>query len=148
MGAQCGAGNDPTFAVNGSTYQVEAKPIGSGGVYWGNPIANPATGKADFGASSASSNGPPTSLGIDPANNFAQTVQSFGSVGAVDEVHNLLFAVPSAGGAQSQIVTDGPVRGLWYARSTSRSRRSRALPSIPFSAISTRATAKPTALKC
>lgn len=108
VGAQCGAGNDPTFAVNGSTYQVEAKPIGSGGVYWGNPIANPATGKAYFGATTT---GPPMSLGIDPANNFAQTVQSFGSVGAVDEVHNLLFAVPSAGGTQLQIVTDGPGPG-------------------------------------
>ena len=111
VGAQCGAGNDPTFAVDGSTYQVEAKPIGSGGVYWGNPIANPATGKVYFGASSATNNGPPMSLSIDPANNFAQTVQSFGSVGAVDEVHNLLFAVPSAGGAQLQIVTDGPGPG-------------------------------------
>jgi hypothetical protein len=105
VGAQCGNGNDPTFAVNGRTYQVEAGPIGSGGVYWGSPIANPATGRAYFGATTT---GPPASLSIDPQNNFAQTVKAFGSVGAVDEINNLLFAVPSGSSTQLQIVTDGP----------------------------------------
>jgi DNA-binding beta-propeller fold protein YncE len=105
VGAQCGAGSDPTFAVNGRTYQVEAGPIRSGGVYWGSPIINPATGKAYFGATT---NGPPMSLSIDPQSNFAQTLKPFGSVGAVDPVNSLLFAVPSGSGSQLQIVTDGP----------------------------------------
>jgi hypothetical protein len=105
VGAQCGNGNDPTFAVDGRTYQMEGGPVGSGGVYWGNPIANPATGRAYFGATN---NGPPASLSIDPQNTLVQTVKTFGSVGAVDEVHNLLFAVPSASSTQLQIVTDGP----------------------------------------
>ena len=105
VGAQCGAGSDPTFAVNGRTYQVEAGPIRSGGVYWGNPIANPATGKAYFGASTT---GPPASLSIDPNNGFVQTVEPFGNVMAVDPVHNLLFALPAGGGPQIQIVSGGP----------------------------------------
>ena len=105
VGAQCGYNNDPTFAVNGLTYEKEAGPIGSGGVYWGNPIVNSATGKAYFGSTTT---GPPASLSIDPQNDFAETVKSFGSVGTVDEVHNLLFAIPSAGSAQLQIVKGGP----------------------------------------
>lgn len=105
VGAQCGTGSDPTFAVNGRTFQVEAGPIRSGGVFWGNPIPNPATGKAYFGATT---DGPPMSLSVDPQNNFAQTLKPFGSIGAVDPVNNLLFAVPSASGSELQIVTDGP----------------------------------------
>jgi hypothetical protein len=105
VGAQCGGGNDPTFAVNGRTYQVESGPTGSGGVFSVGPIANPATGRVYFGAAN---NGPPTSLSIDPANNFVQTVKPFGSVGAVDPINNLLFAVPSGSSTQLQIVTDGP----------------------------------------
>jgi DNA-binding beta-propeller fold protein YncE len=105
VGAQCGSGDDPTFAVDGSAYRLEAGPIGSGGVYWGNPIANPATGRVYFGSTS---DGPPASLSIDPANNFAQTAKPLGSVGAVDPVHNLLFAVPSGSSAQLQIVSGGP----------------------------------------
>ena len=105
VGAQCGNGSDPTFAVNGRTYQVEAGPIGSGGVYWGNPIANPATGRAYFGATTT---GPPASLGIDPSRGFVQFGETFGSVLAVDSLHNRLFALPSGGGMQLQIVSAGP----------------------------------------
>lgn len=105
VGAQCGKGNDPTYAVNSRTYQVEAGPIGSGGVYWGNPIANPATGKAYLGATTT---GPPASLGIDPSHGFAQSVESFGNVIAVDAAHNRLFALPAGGGTQLQIVSGGP----------------------------------------
>jgi len=105
VGAQCGNGSDPTFAVNGITYQVEAGPIRSGGVYWGNPIANPATGRAYFGATTT---GPPASLSIDPNRGFVQTVEPFGNVIAVDSVHNRLFALPQGGGPQLQIVSGGP----------------------------------------
>jgi DNA-binding beta-propeller fold protein YncE len=106
VGAQCGANDDPTFAVNGRTYQVETNPIGSGGVYWGNPIANPRTGKAYLGSTAGSD--PPVSLAIDPAHGFVQTANTFGNVGAVDAVHNLLFAIPSGGSAQLQIISGGP----------------------------------------
>jgi DNA-binding beta-propeller fold protein YncE len=105
VGAQCGTGSDPTFAVDGRTYIMQSGPIRSGGVYWGNPIANPATGKAYFGATTT---GPPASLSIDPNHNFAQTVEPFGNVIAVDPVHNLLFALPQGGGPQLQIVSGGP----------------------------------------
>ena len=105
VGAQCGTGNDPTFAVDGRTYKIQSGPIGSGGVYWGNPIANPATGRAYFGATTT---GPPASLSIDPNNGFVQTVEPFGNVIAVDSVHNRLFALPQGGGPQLQIVSGGP----------------------------------------
>jgi DNA-binding beta-propeller fold protein YncE len=105
VGAQCGTGSDPTFAVDGRTYKIQTGPIRSGGVYWGNPIANPATGKAYFGATTT---GPPASLSIDPNNGFVQTVEPFGNVIAVDPVHNLLFALPQGGGPQLQILSGGP----------------------------------------
>ena len=106
VGAQCGAGDDPTFAVNGRTYQVEGKPIGSGGVYSGDPIANPRTGKAYLGG--APEGRQPVSLRIDPRAGFAQAANSFGLVGAVDPVKNLLFAVPANNGKLLQIVNGGP----------------------------------------
>ena len=105
VGAQCGAGSDPTFAVDGRTYKIQSGPIASGGVYWGNPIANPATGKAYFGATTT---GPPASLSIDPNHGFVQLIEPFGNVIAVDPVHNLLFALPQGGGPQLQIVSGGP----------------------------------------
>jgi DNA-binding beta-propeller fold protein YncE len=106
VGAQCGGGNDPTYAVSGSSYQVESDPAGSGGTYNGNPIANPRTGTAYLGSSRG--NGPPTSLRIDPQSGFLQTTNSFGEVGAVDPVKNLLFAVPAQDATQLQIVSGGP----------------------------------------
>jgi DNA-binding beta-propeller fold protein YncE len=105
VGAQCSGGNDPTWAVNGGTYEVEAGPFGSGGVYWGNPIVNPLTGRAYFGATN---NGPPASLCIDPAYNFKQTTKPFGNVGAVDTVNRLLFAVPAQNATELQILGGGP----------------------------------------
>ena len=105
VGAQCGSDNDATWAVNGSTYEVEAGPIGSGGVYWGNPIVNSLTGRAYFGATY---NGPPASLSIDPGYNFAQTTKSFGNVGAVDTVNHRLFAVPAQNPTELQILSGGP----------------------------------------
>jgi len=105
VGAQCGRNNDPTWAVSGSTYEVEAGPIGSGGVYWGNPIVNPLTGRAYFGASN---DGPPASLSIDPAYNFTQTTKSFGNVGAVDTANRLLFAIPARSATELQVLNGGP----------------------------------------
>ena len=106
VGAECGGGDDPTYAVNGRTYEVEADPVGSGGVYSGNPIANPRTGKVYLGG--APEGGQPVSLRIDPRAGFAQTANSFGLVGAVDPLRNLLFAVPAQNGKQLQIVSGGP----------------------------------------
>lgn len=105
VGAQCGNGSDPTYAVNSRTYKIEAGPIRSGGVYWGSPVANPATGMVYFGATTT---GPPASLSIDPGHSFAQTVEPFGNVIAVDPLHNLLFALPQGGGPQLQIVSGRP----------------------------------------
>jgi len=100
VGAQCGSNNDPTYAVNGSTYAIEAGPIGSGAIY-SYVIVNPATGRAYVEASSLS-------LRIDPANSFAQTTNSFGFVGAVDATNNLLFAIPGGVGTTLQIVNGQP----------------------------------------
>jgi DNA-binding beta-propeller fold protein YncE len=105
VGAQCGTNNDPLFAVDGRTYQVQSDPIGSGGVFSVGPIVNPATGRAYFGAGS---HGGLTSLGVDPGQQFALTPKSFGSVGAVDPVNNRLFALPSGSETQLQIISAGP----------------------------------------
>lgn len=105
VGAQCGENNDPVFAVDGRTYKIQSDPIGSGGVFSVGPLVNPATGRVYFGAGG---NGGVSSLAVDPNQQFALTIKSFGSVGAVDPVHNRLFAVPSGVATQLQIVSAGP----------------------------------------
>jgi DNA-binding beta-propeller fold protein YncE len=105
VGAQCGVDNDPVFAVNGRTYKIQAGPIGSGGVFSVGPTPNPATGRVYFGAGD---HGQLSSLAVDPSRNFARIVESFGAVGAIDSVHNRLFAVPSGSSSQLQIVSTGP----------------------------------------
>jgi len=102
IGAQCGANNDPVFAVNGSTYRVDAGPIGSGGVFSVGPIANPATGRVYFGASN---NGRLSSLCIDT--DFAKVAQPFGGVGAVDATNGMLFAVASGDANELEVVSEG-----------------------------------------
>jgi len=99
IGAQCGPGNDPTYAVNGTTYAIEAGPIGTGGVY-GFVVVNPDTGRA-YVLSGAGS------LRINPNNSFAQTSNAFGNVGAVDVPNNLLFAIPVSS-STLQIINGAP----------------------------------------
>jgi DNA-binding beta-propeller fold protein YncE len=91
VGAQCG-GSDPVFAIDATTFNVIAGPIGSGGVM-GNIIANGATGRLYLDASGVSKRVDPTT--------FAVTTNAFGSVMAVNAITNRLYA---ASGTNLQII--------------------------------------------
>lgn len=85
-GSQCGGGNDPVFAIDGSTDNLLEPPgrIGSGGVM-GYVVVNPVTHIAYIFPSGVSKR-------IDP-NGFNVTVNPFGGmVTAVDPVRNRLYA--------------------------------------------------------
>ncbi len=45
VGAQCGSFNDPVYAIDSTTYEIKAGPIGFGGVF-GGLLVNPPTGVA------------------------------------------------------------------------------------------------------
>ncbi len=92
VGAQCGGGNDPVFAIDAASFNVIAGPIGSGGVM-GSIIANGATGRLYLTASGVSKKVDPTT--------FAVTTNAFGSVMAVNAVTNKLYA---ASGNNLQII--------------------------------------------
>jgi sugar lactone lactonase YvrE len=92
VGAQCGPGNDPVFAIDATTFNVIAGPISSGGVM-GNIIANGATGRLYLDASGVSKRVDPTT--------FAVTTNAFGSVMAVNAITNRLYA---AFGTNLQII--------------------------------------------
>jgi hypothetical protein len=83
VGAQCGGGNDPVFAIDAANFNVLAGPIGSGGVM-GGIIANGATGRLYLTASGISEK-------VDP-NRFTVTTNAFGRVMAVNAVTNRLYA--------------------------------------------------------
>jgi hypothetical protein len=83
VGAQCGPGNDPVFAVDATNFNVIAGPIYSGGVM-GSIFANGATGRLYLTASGISKR-------VDP-NTFAVTTNAFGRVMAVNPVTNRLYA--------------------------------------------------------
>jgi hypothetical protein len=83
VGAQCGPGNDPVFAVDAGNFNVIAGPIYSGGVM-GGIIANGATGRLYLTASGVSKRVDPTT--------FAVTTNAFGRVMAVNSVTNRLYA--------------------------------------------------------
>jgi hypothetical protein len=83
VGAQCGNLNDPVFAIDATTFNVLAGPIGSGGVM-GPVIANGATGRLYLTASGVSERVDPTT--------FAVTTNAFGVVMAVNAVTNRLYA--------------------------------------------------------
>jgi hypothetical protein len=83
VGAQCGPGNDPVFAIDASNFNVIAGPIYSGGVM-GGIIANGATGRLYLTASG-------TSKRVNP-NTFAVTTNAFGRVMAVNAITNRLYA--------------------------------------------------------
>jgi sugar lactone lactonase YvrE len=92
VGAQCGPGNDPVFAVDAGNFNVIAGPIYSGGVM-GSIIANGATGRLYLTASGVSKRVDPTT--------FAVTTNAFGRVMAVNAVTNRLYA---ASGNNLQII--------------------------------------------
>ena len=92
VGAQCGPGNDPVFAINAANFNVIAGPIYSGGVM-GSIIANGATGRLYLTASGVSKRVDPTT--------FAVTSNAFGRVMSVNAVTNRLYA---ANGTNLQII--------------------------------------------
>lgn len=91
VGAQCGAGDDPVWAVNADTFGVVRGPIGSGGVF-GGIRANPATGRAYLNSSGVSKRvTPPT---------FTLSTNAFGSVIGINPPADLLYALGPGGALQ------------------------------------------------
>ena len=86
VGAQCGSGNDPMFAIDADNFSITAGPIEVGGVM-GATLVNPSTGRIyltlwhDGG-----------SKRIDPKT-LAVTTYAFGSVEAVNSARNTLYAI-------------------------------------------------------
>jgi N-acetylneuraminic acid mutarotase len=91
VGAQCGGGNDPLWAINADTYASVAGPIGSGGVQ-GFLLVNPATGRLYITPSGVSKRVSPSTFAVSP--------NAFGNVFAVNPVANLLYAQGSGGALQ------------------------------------------------
>jgi DNA-binding beta-propeller fold protein YncE len=83
VGAQCGAFNDPVFAIDAATFSVVAGPIGTGGVF-GTFIANGANGVLYLTTSGISKR-------VNPVT-FAVTTNAFGDVRAINVSANLLYA--------------------------------------------------------
>lgn len=100
VGAQCGGGNDPLFAVDARTFNVVG-PIGTGGVM-GAIIANAANGRLYL----TESVGGATSKRVDPQT-FAVTTNAFGSVMAVNARFNILYA-STLSGNNLQIINGKP----------------------------------------
>jgi DNA-binding beta-propeller fold protein YncE len=98
VGAQCGGGNDPLFAVNADTFNIVAGPIGSGGVM-GATVVNPATGRLYM---TLWHNG--GSKRVNPKT-YAVTTNAFGSVEAVNPTTSELYAIS---GTTLQIINGKP----------------------------------------
>jgi hypothetical protein len=96
VGAQCGANNDPLFAIDAATFHVVAGPIGSGGVM-GPIIANGGNGRLYLTEGAASKR-------VNPVT-FAVTTNNFGSVMAIDGYSELLYAT---NGNDLQIINGAP----------------------------------------
>ena len=91
VSAQCGAFNDPIFAINAKTFGITAGPISSGGIM-GPIIANGANGRL-YLTDQDGGVGPYISKRVDPTT-FAVTVNAFGRVLAINPLTNKLYAVP------------------------------------------------------
>jgi len=97
VGAQCGSGNDPVFAIDANTFQVvSGTPVGSGGVM-GTIIANGNNGRLYLTASGVSKRVDPTT--------FALTTNAFGTVMAINTISNKLYATS---GSNLQIINGAP----------------------------------------
>jgi DNA-binding beta-propeller fold protein YncE len=84
VGAQCGNGNDPVFAIDANSFQkVMGTPVGSGGVM-GPMIANGANGRLYLATGGVSKRVHPTT--------FAVTSNAFGTVMAINTLNNRLYA--------------------------------------------------------
>ncbi len=106
VGAQCGGGNDPVFAVDANTFAIIKGPIGSGGTM--STIAvNPVTGRLYV---LAGTGGVYTSEEVNPKT-YAVTPTSFGgTVCAINPISNLLYAVS---GTNLQII-NGSSEGILH----------------------------------
>ena len=87
VSAQCGAFDDPIFAIDAKNFGITAGPIGSGGVM-GPIIANGVNGRLYF----TTTNVVTVSKRVDPTT-FAVTVNAFGEVKAIDALTNTLYAL-------------------------------------------------------
>ncbi|MFZ0031897.1 MAG: hypothetical protein WAK84_08490 [Candidatus Cybelea sp.] len=85
VAAQCGADNDPVWAINADTYKVVAGPIGSGGVMGGISVLNPVTGKYYFDNSVGN-------FEVNPLRSFTLSPTSFGLVLGVNGTTDVLYA--------------------------------------------------------
>ncbi len=83
VGAQCGDNNDPVWVVNADTYTVVAGPIGTTGVM-GTVTGNPVSGKLYINKNAGGN------FEINPVT-FQASPTSFGNVGGVDSVTDLLY---------------------------------------------------------
>jgi len=97
VGAQCGAGNDPLWAINADTDAIIAGPISSGGVQ-GPILVNPATGRLYIDPSGVSKR-------VNPST-YAVTANAFGTVVGVNATANLLYAQSSS--TTLQIINGAP----------------------------------------
>lgn len=101
VGAQCGGGNDPLFALDASTFNVVAGPIGTGGVM-GPIIANSANGRLYV----FEPQGTPKSKRVNPIT-FALTTNAFGQVMAINARYSILYAITLTGN-KLQIINGKP----------------------------------------
>jgi hypothetical protein len=85
VAAQCGAGDDPVWAINADTYAVVAGPIGSGGVMGGTSVLDPVTGKYYFDNSVGT-------FEINPLASFTLSPTSFGLALGVNSTTDVLYA--------------------------------------------------------
>jgi Bacterial Ig-like domain (group 3) len=103
MIAQCGAGNDPLFVVDGSTNNVIAGPLGSGGIV-GQVRVNPATGNAYV-----CSSGHTRVFGPPPSFSFLTDISGL-CIAAINPVTNLLY-LPVVGSSGVKVL-DGNTNAL------------------------------------
>ena len=97
VGAQCGNGSDPVFAIDANTFQViPGTPVPSGGVM-GPIIANGANGRLYLATGGVSKRINPT--------NFQLTTNAFGTVMAINTLTNKLYA---SSGNNLQIINGTP----------------------------------------
>ncbi|MFY9665179.1 MAG: hypothetical protein WAL67_03110 [Candidatus Cybelea sp.] len=90
VAAQCGADNDPVWALNADSYKVVAGPIGSGGVMGGVSVLNPLTGKYYFNDSAGN-------FEVDPRRGFALSPTSLGIVLGANGITGVLYGQATNG---------------------------------------------------
>jgi hypothetical protein len=101
VGAQCGPGNDPVFAVDADTFRIEGPgAIPSGGVM-SSIAVNPTTGRLYLETEVA---GVYVSKEVNPKTYLVTTTSFGGTVSAINPVANLIYAVYPFGGTDLQIV--------------------------------------------